>query len=72
MRHRIWCLKAQKKIRFFSDAMEGDEVLPPPPPLVESKNYRLAVKFAVSNLAPAMLSRARLAAAKKVYNSSDE
>jgi hypothetical protein len=52
--------------------MEGDEVLPPPPSLVESKNYRLAVKVAVSNPAPAMLSQARLAPAKNVYNSSDE
>jgi len=51
--------------------MEGDEVSPPPS-LVARKNYRLAVKVAVSNPAPAILSRLRLAPAKNVYNSSDE
>jgi len=53
--------------------VKGDEVLSPPPPsLVARKNYRLAVKAAVSNPAPAILSRLRLAPAKNVYNSSDE
>lgn len=61
-----------KKDQIFFDAMEGDEVLSPPPSLVASKNYRMAVKSAASNPAPAMLSRARLAPAKYVYNSSDE
>lgn len=61
-----------KKDQIFFDAMEGDEVLPPPHSPVASKNYRPAVKVAVSNPAPAMLSQARLAPAKNVYNSSDE
>jgi hypothetical protein len=68
----FWCLRRLKRSNFF-EVVKGDEVLSPPPPsLVARKNYRLAVKAAVSNPAPAILSRLRLAPAKNVYNSSDE
>jgi len=57
-----------KKDQIFFCAMKGDEVLPPPPSPVVGKNYRPAVKIAVLNPAPAMLSQARLAPAKISIN----